>query len=531
MNETSPHLDIRWVLGVLRRRGPYVLVAAAVVFVAVYGVSSLRDNVYTSNADVQFTGVSAPILTPDGERSDDRSVNLANEVYLVTSASVREAVQAQMGADNYDKVRQVGVVQVADTDVMRIGVSSTSPEAARDAADAYANIYTQIRQRDLQQIYTEQAESLRRTAATIAEEIIDLEEQIAQDPGSAASQVNGLKRAALINQQGDLTSRAFELQLQAAARSASIRVAKSAGLPRLPDSPTPLRDAGIAALATLVIGIGIAFLYEQLDTRLTPENVSAVAGKLPLLGSLPAVGRRRRFLGLLGRGGEAPRELVAPSSPAAEAYRALATSLRFSGVGKEKRRILVTSAISGEGKTSLTANLAAVLAENGLRVLVVSADLRRPQLARMLGATDVEKGLTSVILGDEELVDVLVSAGRSDEEAITLLPSGPLPHDPSVLLGSDEFGEMLAQFEKAGADFILIDCAPVLPVSDPLAVARHVDGVILVSQYKRSRQGELAQALERLDKVDAEVIGIVMNAVPTDSDLVYMGNYGYSAAQ
>jgi len=531
VNETSPHLDIRWVLGVLRRRGLLILAAVAAVFVLVYALSSTRDKVYTSNADVQFTGATQQLLTESGDRPSNRNINLANEVYLVTSATVREAVVAQLGSDAYGEVRNIGVVQVTNTDVMRISVSSTSPEIARDAADAFANNYTEIRKRDLQEIYTRQAEALRNTSEVVAEEIVSLEQAIANDPNpnSAENEVRRLQRGSLISQQSSLQNRAFELDLNAAERASTIRVAKSAGLPRLPNSPTPLRDAGIAALATLVIGIGLAFLYEQLDTRIKADNLAAVTGSIPLLGSLPVIGTRRRFLGLLGKRGAAPRELVPATSAAAEAYRAIATSLRFSALGQQKRRILITSSISGEGKTSLTANLAAILAENGLRVLVVSGDLRRPQLAQTLGAVDIDKGLTSVILGDEQLVDVLVSAGRSDEEAITILPSGPLPHDPSVLLGSDEFGEMLTQFEKAGADFILIDCAPVLPVSDPLAVARHVDGVILVVEHGRSRQGELAQAIERLQKVDADVIGVVINAVPGDSDLVYMGNYGYSA--
>lgn len=528
MNQSSPHLDLRWVLGVLRRRGLAIVAFCAVVFAVVYGLSSMRAEVFTSNADVQFTGVTTTSITADGSPSRTRTVNLANETYLVTSASVRAAVEAQLGEDAFDEIRKVGVVQISATDVMRITVSSTSPEIARDAADAYAENYVDIRQRDLQELYTRQAESLRRTADRVAEEIVTLESEIAQDPNSAENQVNTLRRSSLLSTQSSLEERAFNLDLEAAERASSIRVVKSAGLPSLPDSPTPLRDAGVAALAALIIGVGVAFLYAQLDTRVTADNISAIAGTVPVLGSLPSIGPRRRFG--VGPRTEAPRDLVAPSSPSAEAYRALATSLRFSALGKQKRRILVTSAVSGEGKTSLTANLAAVLAENGLRVLVVSGDLRRPQLAETLGATDIEKGLTSVILGDEQLVDVLVSAGRSDEEAITLLPSGPLPHDPSVLLGSEEFGEMLAQFEKAGADFILIDCAPVLPVSDPLAVARHVDGVIVVAQHARSRQGELGQAIDRLQKVDAEVIGIVLNGVPLDSEATYMGSYGYSTA-
>jgi len=305
VNETSPHLDIRWVLGVLRRRGLLILAAVAAVFVLVYALSSTRDKVYTTNADVQFTGATQQLLTESGDRPSNRNINLANEVYLVTSATVREAVVAQLGSDAYGEVRNIGVVQVTNTDVMRISVSSTSPEIARDAADAFANNYTEIRKRDLQEIYTRQAEALRNTSEVVAEEIVSLEQAIANDPNpnSAENEVRRLQRGSLISQQSSLQNRAFELDLNAAERASTIRVAKSAGLPRLPNSPTPLRDAGIAALATLVIGIGLAFLYEQLDTRIKADNLAAVTGSIPLLGSLPVIGTRRRFLGLLGKRG------------------------------------------------------------------------------------------------------------------------------------------------------------------------------------------------------------------------------------
>ncbi len=521
MNDTYPRLDLRYVLHTLRRRGPLIGLAVVVVFVLVYVLSSLQPKVYTASAEVQITR--PPIQAFEVEGKED--VSLGNEIYLMTSTTVRRGVQAEMGSDDMRKIRAVGVSRLPETDILRVTVSSTSPEIAQTGADLYAETYLDLRIEQLQQAAREQAASMRDQAEVVAAEIANIDAQIAASPEGSQADVLRADRNALIAQQSQLNQSARALEDTAAQLSTTVRLVKKAGLPKLPDSPTPLRDAGIAAVVTLIVGIGVAFLYDQLDTRIkSTDDVIVATGGIPVLGSVPSLVKKRWPFSR----GDPPRELVPIGSSAAESFRTLATSLRFSGLGKEKRRILITSASSGEGKTTLTANLASVLAENGLRVLIVSADLRRPQLGEMFGSTDVEKGLTSVILGDEELLDVLVNVSRSGDEAITLLPSGPLPHDPSVLLGSNEFGEMLDQFEAAGADFILIDCAPVLPVSDPLAVARHVDGVLLVSRFGRTRKGELRQAIDRLEKVDAEVIGVVVNRVSESTEYAYAGGYGYA---
>lgn len=524
MNEsTYPRLDLRYVISVLRRRGLWILAIVGITFVAVYGLSSLQAEKYTASAEAQITSPPGQIL--DDEGGGDSETLLGNEIYAFTSATVREGVRESIGPDSFAKITDVGVIRVPETDVLQVSVSSTSPEIAQEAATAYAETYVDIRSEQLQASAAEAAESVRASASTLQTRITEIDGLLAASGEGSEAEVLRAEREGLIQQLSELNLTALQYDRDAAEAAASVRVTKAAGLPTLPNSPTPLRDAGVAALVALVVSLGGAFLIDQLDTRLkSTDDVVTAAGGIPVLGSVPSLVRRRWPL----RGGDPPRELVPIGSPAAESFRTLATSLRFSGLGKEKRRILVTSAVSGEGKTTLTANLASVLAENGLRVLVVSADLRRPQLGDMLGVSETEKGLTSVILGDEELVDVLVSVSRSGDEAITLLPCGPLPHDPSVLLGSDEFGEMLDQFENAGADFILIDCAPVLPVSDPLAVSRHVDGVLLVSRFGRTRRGELTQAIDRLEKVDADVIGVVVNRVSEKSEYAYVGTYGYA---
>jgi len=254
--------------------------------------------------------------------------------------------------------------------------------------------------------------------------------------------------------------------------------------------------------------------------------VVKASGGVPLLGSISVYSTTRRTTRKFHA---AQRTLVPPTSPASESYRTLATSLRFSSLGKEKSTILITSSSGGEGKTTVTANLAAVLAENGLRVVVVLADLRRPMLGDLLGIQETTKGLTSAMLGDRDLSSCFESVSLPSGRSMFVLPAGPLPHEPAVLLGSDMFGTVLEQIKKAGADFILVDCAPVLPVSDPLAASRHVDGVIVVALHGRTKEANLAETVDRLHQLDADIIGVVLNGVPTSGQYAYSNFYGYTS--
>jgi Mrp family chromosome partitioning ATPase len=134
------------------------------------------------------------------------------------------------------------------------------------------------------------------------------------------------------------------------------------------------------------------------------------------------------------------------------------------------------------------------------------------------------------MLGDRELASCFISVPLPSGKNIFVLPAGPLPHEPAVLLGSDMFGVVLDQIKRSQADFILIDCAPVLPVSDPVAASRHVDGVLVLALHGETRQNDLKETINRLRQVDADIIGVVLNGVPVNRGRFdYYGYYGYRA--
>jgi len=324
--------------------------------------------------------------------------------------------------DDIAKIKNVSVSTVTDTNVMRISASSESPEVAKAAANSYAHNYTDQRQARLVTSVQGTIDSTQKQIEDTKGEITTLTATILANPNGA--EVEKLLRSQYLTQQATLQKQLQEAQTQKDTLGKAVTVTREAGNPRLPDSPNPLRDAGVAAMVALVFGIGLAFLLEQLDNRVKSyETVDLATDGVPVLGTVPAYGgnkHTRRFR-------SAPRALVAASSPASESYHTLATSLRFSSIGKEKRTILVTSSSGGEGKTTVTANLAAVLAESGLRVVVVSADLRRPMLGELLGVPDNQNGLTSAMLGDADLSSCFVSVTLPSGKSLFVLPASAAP--------------------------------------------------------------------------------------------------------
>jgi capsular exopolysaccharide synthesis family protein len=240
--------------------------------------------------------------------------------------------------------------------------------------------------------------------------------------------------------------------------------------------------------------VGLALLPKVADTRL--RDAKACSGRPaarcsgdpstpPPLAPLLIGGRRTRP----GRGRAQTR-----------------TNLRFVDVQEPARIIAVTSALQGEGKTTLSCNLAITLAEAGWRVLLVDADLRRPRVAEYLGFEAV-LGLTDVLLGDVQVGDVVQRWG---DRSLLVLPSGSAPPNPSELLGSKAMADLLLVLRES-ADIVIIDTAPLLAVTDGVVVAVQADGALLVTQQGRTSRSQVAAAARSLHSVSVRLLGCVLN--------------------
>jgi capsular exopolysaccharide synthesis family protein len=213
----------------------------------------------------------------------------------------------------------------------------------------------------------------------------------------------------------------------------------------------------------------------------------------------------------------APASLITltnPRSPISEAYRQLRTNIQFYSLDRPIHTLLVTSASPEEGKSTTIANLAVTFAEAGREVLLIDCDLRRPSLHRMFGLSN-QSGLTAAIREERALAEVLLPTGIPN---LRLLPSGPLPPNPSELLGSqrmDRVVETLRDF----ADVLLFDAPPTIAVTDAVVLGAKMDGVLLVVSANRTKRDHAIRARRLLEKVNAKVLGVVMNNVKFDGSL------------
>lgn len=299
------------------------------------------------------------------------------------------------------------------------------------------------------------------------------------------------------------------------ARTSPIKVSvvKPATLSTGAVSPRVARDAILALILGLLLGVGLAVLRETLDVSVKdPSEIQDDFG-------LPT-------LGIIGFDPDAPtRPLVVQSDPRshrAEAFRQLRTNLQFLDVDRSPRSLVISSSIPEEGKTTTATNLAITLAQSGLRVVIVEGDLRRPRLATYLGLRGAV-GLTNVLVGKVSLDDAIQRWGT---DQLHVLASGPTPPNPSELLGSQGMADVIHQLEQTH-DFVLIDAPPLLPVTDAAVIATAAGGAILIVRHGHTKQKQLAHAVAALRSVDATVYGVVLTMVPTRGPDAYYYGYNY----
>jgi non-specific protein-tyrosine kinase len=207
-----------------------------------------------------------------------------------------------------------------------------------------------------------------------------------------------------------------------------------------------------------------------------------------------------------------------PRSAAAEAYRTLRTNIQFSSLDKPLHTLMATSTAPDEGKSTTLANLAVTIAQAEQRVILVDCDLRRPSLHTFFDLPS-EPGLTNIILEQDERPLPLQATAVS---GLSLLTSGPLPPRPADLLGSRRMEALIARL-RAEADIVLFDTPPVVAVSDAAVLAPRVDGVLLVLQAGHTRRDRAREARKQLEKVKANIVGVVLNNARLETGYGYYG--------
>src|ERR1700722_19098601 len=345
-----------------------------------------------------------------------------------------------------------------------------------------------------------------------------------------------LKRDADANRQlyQDLLQRLKEAGVSAGLRSSNIRVVDIARTPTSPIKPNIPRNLELGLVLGLVCGIGLAFLLESLDTSIRSMEEIAAISILPALGTIPLQfpnngSLRKRLKPVTAATGDLELPSLVtyarPKSEAAEAYRSLRTSILLSAYGAPPKVILVTSALPQEGKTTISANSALVLAQRGGRVLLIDAVLSVPGIDKLLDFHS-RGGLSTLISGGDKFEDVVVPF--TDVPNLWILPAGPIPPQPAELLGSTVMKDPLARW-RTEFEHIIIDTPPCLSVTDAVVLSPEADRIILVARAGKTTKVALRRACDLLLQVNARVMGIVLNALNMRSgEGYYYYSGGYS---
>jgi polysaccharide biosynthesis transport protein len=372
--------------------------------------------------------------------------------------------------------------------------------------------------------------------ATLAE--VGIQQQVAaqeQDVNKVtakADQLVLLQEEALSSREiyQDLYSKLEEASVTAGIKASNITLVNPARVPAKPSSPKAMIALGLGGMLGLVLGLIAGFLRDYFDDSIATLEQVELATSVPLIGAIPDFTQKRsvvRTYGLPSRAQGAPEEksnswlLRAPRSHTSEAYRSLRTALLLSKADNPPKVVLIMSGLPGEGKSTTCLNTAAAFAIQGERVLYLDADLRRPQAHHAFKCAN-DLGLSSCLATGLPYERALKQ--YPDIDSLFLLPAGPHPPNPSELLGSKRFIELLNEL-KRDFDYIFIDSPPVLLVTDAQLLSSVVDGYVLVLRSNKTTKRALQRSLSLMQAHEALALGIVINALSMAS-ATYSG-YGY----
>lgn len=501
-----------------RRKLALVLPVLVAVGVAIV-VTERQEPVYQSSTDLLFSAAG-------GEGGVAREVSVRTEARIATSPAVLGEAARSLGG-GITGPSLVGIVfagQVEDLAVLRITARHGSPGRARQVAAAVAGAYLDIGRQRAEEDLGRQTAAVTARLAELNRDLDALMGELAAAEGAgkeAEAQTLRSRRDLLVGDQAVQQARLHQLRLTAASPAREASVLVPAAAPGSPVSPRPRRAALIAGLVGLLVGFALALAREHLVAHVRTASEVEAALRSPVLAVVPRLrGRRARRapLAVLDR----------PNSQVAEAYRIVRSNLAVAGAGDDQRVLLVTSALAGEGKSTVAVNLAIAFAESGVRTMLVDADLRRPRLHALLDLAN-ERGLSSVLdQGLDPLEAAAVVRGPHLSGSLACLTSGPAERQPTRALSSAAFEATLASLRQS--HLVIVDSPPVLPLADAGVLGAHADAILVVVRPDMVSTGLLDELRARLAQAGATVLGVVVNAADPgifEASGAYGYGYGY----
>lgn len=476
------------------------------------GAISVSDS--ASNIVVQrLTDLNAALTKAKTERINKEA--LYNQLKAAEGSGALETFPAVLANDYVQKLR----ADLADLQRQQAQLGERYGE--RHAEMIKMRTALETADAKLKNELTKVVESVRNEYLAALNEERSLQSALDSQKGEALSQnrkgieYGVLQREVESNKQiyESLLQRTKETGISSERRSSSIRIIDAAEIPRGPVSPNLQRSFTLSFVASLTLSLGLVFFVEYLDNRLkTPQDLKAHLA-IPFLGMVPTVPR--------GKGAAANPLLNGTASATfSEAFKTIRTNVLFSTAEEGLRSLVVTSAGPGEGKSIVSANLAVSLAQTGLRVLLVDADMRRPRIHEIFDLPE-EPGFSNLLTGNAKASEVI---RRSSVPGLWLMSAGHIPPNPAELLASPRYGDFLASLDEH-FDWLVIDTPPVLVVADSMIAANQATGVVFVVGADQTARQAARNGVEQLEAANAHLIGSVLNRANVHSNPHYYSSY------
>jgi capsular exopolysaccharide synthesis family protein len=489
--------DASWLLGALRRRWWVILLVAVIAAGAAHVLSGRQEKKYSATSALLF--LSTPLDQELSGRqivtSVDPTRQAATNQSLIELSSVARLVATQLNVPASLVESEVTFGSDSQSDVLPITATDPRPRLAARIANAYVQDYISFRKTANEAQLTTAETLIRNKLSALSP---------AQQTGPVGSA---------------LTQDINQLDLLKSTQTGDAQVVSTATVPGSPSFPNTSKDTTLGLLLGVLLGCALVTLLERRDRRIkTPAEVEQIYG-VPVIGTVPQSATLRK-----GRTGTAQEE---------EAFLMMRAQLRYFDVDRHLKRVMVTSAESGEGKSLISLNLSRAAARaDDRRALLIETDLRRPSLHRMIGhesgaglaellshAQDLETGL-------RELVVTLDETPAGDRPLrLDILLAGSSPPNPVELLESQRMSRLLEQADSM-YDIVIIDTPPIGVISDAIPLVHQVDGLLVISRMRYSRRDHATRLMKRLDSLNAHILGVVINSFQQTSDASY-GYYGH----
>ncbi|GAB4246475.1 MAG: hypothetical protein Kow00129_06780 [Thermoleophilia bacterium] len=492
-SETGPEsLGLDQVLGTLRANLMLILVFVVVGGVGAYFGSTLLPTKYTAEAELVY-------------RSEGLPANVASDAWVIETRRVAERVAESMPGWTVEDLLEA-VEAAGDNELEIIVVRSEAPSAAEAAqvANGFAEAFVELRTEERLEEVSQAREVIRSRLDALSEDEL----------GSAYAQ--------------QLQTALEELLIMESLALSDYEILQEAVPPEVPSAPRPARNAAAGAAAAFLLGVGASFVRRYFNRRLTDELDIETELGLPVLATVPAMGKWKR-----NRANSAPVGFREGNEFMLEAFRIMRSNLQLKGFGKSFRSLLVTSAFPQEGKTTTAVNLALSLALSGERTLLVDADLRKPKIHRYLDLGN-EKGLSTLLLGEAEWGDVIqpvqvprfissrvapirqVNVGEMFRYNLACLTSGPQIKNPAELLAGEDMRRILRELGNL-VEYLIIDTTPVLVVGDSFSLLPEVDAVVVTTRLDTLTGNDAAALRRQLERSGANTAGVVVTGAPVPS--------------